>query len=378
MTDSAEQFRERFPILSDTVHLASCSQGAASHDLSNALFDFQRSMRDEGAPWERWMGQVERARQMFARLIGATDAEVAVIPCASNGAFQAASTQDWSQRPRIITTDMEFPSIAHVWLAQQSRGAKVHVVENRDGVVDADDYLAQIDERTKIVSVPLVSYRNGVRLPVKQVIEAAREAGARTFIDAYQATGVQPVDVRELGCDFLVTGSLKYLLGIPGIAFLYVRQEVRDEVEPQLTGWFGRVDPYAFDPHTLDFPAAARRFETGTPSIPAAYGAVAGLTTLDRVDLTVVEEHIRSLVNLLSDRLAEAGERLWSPAQPELRGPQVALVDDDPNALAAWLAARRIVTSPRGHVVRLSFHYYNSGDDIEAFCAALAEYRRRG
>lgn len=368
-------FRAQFPVLTDTVYLASCSQGALSTDLDTALAEFRYLMRDRGAPWAEWTDKVEEARERFARLIGAEPEDIAVVPNASVGAYQAASTRDYSARPVIVTSDMEFPSISHVWHAQQGRGAVVRMVSERDGLVDLQEYLDAIDERTALVSVPLVSYRNGLRLPVAEVTARAREVGARVFVDVYQGAGVLPVDVGSLDCDFLVSGSLKFLLGVSGIAFLYVRPGVADEVPPQLTGWFGRTNPFAFDPRTLDFPETARRYDTGTPAILSAYGANAGMGLLERLDPAAAHAHVASLVDDLSARLVDAGERLWSPADPALRGPIVALVDDDPEALAGWLATRRIVTSPRGRVLRLALHAYNDESDLDTVCAALKEYR---
>lgn len=368
-------FRSQFPILSDTVHLASCSQGAASLRLIAALEEFGWSMRTHGAPWDRWMAEADTARRMFARLIGASPEEVAIVSCASEGAYQVASTIDWRRRPAIVSTDLEFPSIAHVWLAQGRRSAAVRFVPGADGMVRSEDYLAAIDERAGLVSVPLVTYRGGARLPAAEVVAAAHAAGARVFVDAYQAAGVLPVDVRALGCDYLVAGALKYMLGIPGIAFLYVRDGLASELTPELTGWFGRADPFSFDPQTLDFAPSARRFETGTPAIPAAYGAVAGLTTLAGTDLAAVDRHVRALTGLADQRLAGAGERIFSPRDPSVRGPQVAIIDDDPTALAEYLAARRIITSPRGDLLRISFHYYNNEQDVATVCDAIAGYR---
>jgi selenocysteine lyase/cysteine desulfurase len=339
------------------------------------LEEFQWSMRSHGAPWDRWMAEVETARRMFAGLIGAAQDEIAIVSCASEGAYQVASTVDWRSRPVIVSTDLEFPSIAHVWLAQGRRDAKVRFVPAPDGTVSADDYVAAIDETTGLVSVPLVSYRGGVRLPVGKVVAAARAARARVFIDAYQAAGVVPVNVKALDCDYLVAGALKYLLGVPGIAFLYVRAGLTDDLTPTLTGWFGRANPFAFDPRTLDFPPTARRFETGTPAVPSAYGAVAGLATLADTDIAAIDVHVRGLTDLCHERLADAGERIFSPRNPELRGPQVAIVDDDPGTLAAFLATRRIIASPRGELLRISFHYYNNEADVMSLCDAIREYR---
>ena len=375
MTTTAD-FASRFPALRDLTYLASCSQGALSDTLATALLEYQHTLLRYGAPWDRWMEQVELARGMFADLINASAEEIAVLPSVSGAAYQVASTRDWQTRPGIVTTDMEFPSVAHVWLAQRGNGAQVRHVADRDGVVHAQDYADAIDETCGLVSVPLISYRNGVRLPVRDVIDTAHAQGALAFVDAYQGAGVEPIDVRALDCDFLAAGALKYLLGIPGIAFLYVRSGIADDRDPQATGWFGRRDPFSFDPRHLDFPAQARRFESGTPAIPAAYGAVAGMRVLASADLREVRAHVADLGQYAHDELIQAGERLGSPADPSLRGPQVALHDANPHDLADFLATRDIVTSPRGELLRIALHHYNSAADIDTLVAAIRDYRR--
>ena len=372
-----ESFRSRFPALQYSVHLASCSHGALSDELIEALFEYQYTLRERGAPWDRWMVEVDTARSMFAQFIGADYDEIAIVPSASAGAFQVASTQAWSERPRLITTDVEFPSIAQVWLAQAVNGVDVTHVAARDGIVYADDYMDLIDDRTGLVSIPLISYRNGMRLPAAEVVAHSRALGIRTVVDAYQGAGVEPIDVRELGCDYLISGTLKYMLGIPGLAFVYVRPGLSDAVPPVQTGWFGRVNPFEFNPHQVDYPAHARRFESGTPSIPSAFGAVAGMRLLQTLDGKDVASHIADLGQRLDDRLRTAGERIASPADPKLRGPMVAVLDDDPAKLAAYLASQRIDTSPRGNAVRLSLHFYNTVDDVVAVDDAIRRYRSR-
>ena len=266
-------------MLERTVYLATCSLGARSNDLDTALARMLEAMVGR-SPWHCFEQQVREARWRFARLIGAHPDQVAVIPNASVGAYQVASTFDWSRRSKLITTDLEFPSVAHVWLAQRSRGVQVEYVPERTCSVSAEDYLRKLDVHTGLVSVPLATYRNGARLPVADVAAAAHHVGARVFVDAYQAVGVVPLDVDALKCDFLVAGAMKYLLGLPGVAFLYARSPSDTDCAPTLTGWFGRVDPMSFDPRHLDFPDEARRFETGTPDVPALYAANAGMALI--------------------------------------------------------------------------------------------------
>jgi selenocysteine lyase/cysteine desulfurase len=364
-------FRHRFPMLERTVYLASCSLGARSADLDDALTAMLTVMAEAGAPWHDFEDQADLARRRFAGLIGAHHDQVALVPSASIGAYQIASTIDNRSRRKIVLSRDEFPSLSHVWLAQRRRGIDVlHV--------DGADYATEVDRHTALVSVPMTTYQDGMRIPVAETAALAHAAGARVFVDAYQAVGVEPVNVDALGCDFLVAGATKYLLGLPGAAFLYARVPDAGDFPPTLTGWFGRVDPFAFDPVRLDFPTHARRFETGTPPVPALYAASAGMGLIGQLDLAAVRAHVRGLVGLAVDLLTEQGEKPRVAEDPDRRGAHVALLDEDPAALAAWLAARHVVISPRGDVGRLAFHYYNTADDVYAVCAEIARYRRRG
>lgn len=362
---NAASFRARFPALERTAHLASCSLGARSADLDDAMHRMLDDMATGGAPWGLFEEQVFEARQRFAALIGAEPGQVAVVPNASTGAYQVASTTDWRTRPRIVTTALEFPSMAHVWLAQRPRGAEVEYAERYEELVDG---------RTGLVSVPMTTYQDARRMPVADVARLAHDAGAKVFVDAYQAVGTEPVDVERLGCDYLVAGTMKYLLGLPGMAFLYVRDPESVHREPSLTGWFGRTNPFAFDPCTLDFAATAAKFETGTPGVPAAYTANTGLRLIGELDLAEVRRHVLDLQDHAIERLTAQGEQVRALPRDE-RGAHIGLLDTDPSGLAKSLARQGVAVSPRGDVVRLSFHYYSDPSDVAALCAALAEVR---
>jgi selenocysteine lyase/cysteine desulfurase len=369
------EFRAAFPMLGSVVHLASCSLGARSTALDAALGRMLEAMSAGPAAWSEFEQQSHGARQRFAALIGAHPDQVAIVPNASVGAYQIASTLMLGCRDRLITTAEEFPSIAHVWLAQRPRGVQVAFAGAGADRVDAGHYRAAVDGHTALVSVPLVTYQHGRLLPVAEVAALAHARGARVFVDAYQAVGVLPVNVDELDCDYLVAGSCKYLLGLPGVAFLYVRDGVAGGRDPSLTGWFGRIDPFGFDPRRLDFPATARRFETGIPAVPALYAANTGLDLIAGLDLHQVRRHVTGLIELATQQLTAQSERVLNASPPAAHGAHIALADADPTALAAWLAEHGIAVSPRGSVARLSFHYYNDAHDVDRLCAALRQFR---
>jgi len=371
-----EEFRSHFPIFEDKAHLCSCSEGALSDRVSAAMSEFMASWRMHGAPWHAWMDQVDIARRRFAQLIHAQERDVAVVSCASEAAYHVASTLAYQDRPGILTNDLEFPSVAHVWLAQGARGARVDFVAHQDGVITAEDYLRHLSADQGLVSVPLASYANGLRLPVREIADAAHAKGARVFVDAYQGLGVMPADVQELDCDYLACGTLKYLLGAPGLAFLYVRPGLGFPLDPPLTGWFARREPFAFDPRRLDYPEDARRFQTGTPAIPAAFAGAAGLSLILETDPARTLDHVLGLGDYLQEEFERQGVALFSPRERSRRGPQVSVLAQDAEGLGAFLAERGVLVAPRGCAVRISLHYYNTLDDARRAVEGVLAYRK--
>lgn len=370
---SAEEFRTHFPHLSELSHFDSCSQGALSLEMNYALDDMTRSIHLYAAPWPTWMGKVEELRTEFAEYINTTADHIAIVPSASAGAYQVASAFHWDGGS-ITTSDLEFPSVANVFFAQQANGARIDFIDDRDAAVYADTWIQRTTADTKLLSVPLVSYHNGARPELSAIVQHARERGIVTFVDAYQGAGVVPIDVQELQCDYLTTGSLKYLLGLGGVAFLYVRDINVAEKVPEFTGWFGRPNPFAFDPKSTDYAPNARRFESGTPAVPAVYASLAGLKLLRRAEPQAVAEHVRDMTDQLRAGVADLGIEVSGPATAEHQGPQVAIKVDDPDALARRLEAEKIFAAPRNDLLRMAVHYYTNSADIERALTSLKKF----
>src|SRR5207253_2423537 len=225
--------------------------------------------------------------------------EIAVVPSASGGINAVASALDFTgPRSAVVLGDFEFPTMAHVWLAQERRGASIRRATAPASAPDTlplSAYDAAIDERTLIVPATHVCFRNGHKTDIPGLVRLAHSRGAYVFLDDYQRTGSGPIDVHALGVDFMVTGCLKYLLAAAGIGFLYVRRDLIEQLEPTITGWFGRINPFAFRIDELDWPPGANRFESGTPPVPNAYAALAALALLDRIGYDVVGRQVDHL-----------------------------------------------------------------------------------
>jgi len=368
---STAWWQDQFRLPAGRTHLSGCSLPPRWRGIDEAMASMLHAMADDPAPWHGFEAEVELSRQRFAELVNASADQIAVLPTATVAAYQVATAQDWS-RPQILGTDEDFPSISQLLQAQQVRGARLDFVPDP---LSLDSWQEFLSERTGLVSVPLVTYRHGVCTPVAELCRLAAAAGARTFVDAYQGAGVVPIDVEELGCDYLVAGASKYLLGLPGVAFLYCREPGAIRRPPELTGWMGRVPPNNFDPRCAEVADTARRFEIGTPAIPAVLAVSAGLRLLNEVGVSKVYEHVCRLRERLADGASAAGLPLvgFRPGRPH--GAHLAFAMPDPGATADRLAARGVSVSPRGDVVRVAMHLYNTDADIDRVLECLAAQR---
>ena len=362
-------FRSQFPVFERKIYLNSCSQGALSTRVEAAFGEFLRSWHEQGSPWDLWVEKYEEARNLFAKFIGADPDEVALVASASAGVNSVASALSFTERPKVVLGEYEFPTMGHIWLSQARRGAEISFIDAENERLTVKAYDAAIDRRTLIVPLTHVCFRNGFRSPVADIVQIAHDRGALVLLDDYQDCGTRPVDVKTMDLDFYVSGTLKYLLGPPGLAFLYVRKSLALSLVPSITGWFGQANPFAFDVKRLEPAPNARRFQDGTPPIPPVYGASEGVRLLLETGVSNVAAQVKTLATALLKGAAELGISAKTPADSV--GPLVVLKAKDADALVKIFAENRIVVSNRHDGLRISFHFYNTLEDVQAVLELL-------
>ncbi len=379
MSIDFDALRRRFPVLERKTYLNSGSYCALADSVRDAFNAYMDERLAVGANWDVWVMKNEAVRTAMARVLRVTPDEIAVTASASAGINALASALDFEgPRNKVVISDFEFPTNAQIWHAQERRGAEVvHVPRAADGYIPLENFARLIDERTQLVAVTQVCFRNGARLDIAGITRIAHERGARVMVDCYQAIGAMTVDARALGVDFAVGGMLKYLLGTAGIGFLYVRSELIRELVPSNTGWFAQQDIAAMD-ITANRPSqSARRFEAGTPPVVNCYAAEAGLKIILETGTDAIEKRVRALTRRCMEKLADIGWPAITPADDARRGPMVAVPSRDAAGLFARLLEQDIVTSFRDNNVRATIHFYNSDEDIDRFIAAMAGHRDR-
>ncbi|MPZ51564.1 MAG: aminotransferase class V-fold PLP-dependent enzyme [Acidimicrobiia bacterium] len=368
--------RDRFPLLAHAVYLNSCSQGALSTDVRGAYDRYLTDWDEKGAPWDLWVELNEGARSRFARLLNASTEEIAVTTSVSAGVSSLlGGLRHPEGRNTIVLSDFEFPTVAQIVHAQELTGTKViHVPASPDGTMSLDRMAEVIDDETALVAITYVCFRNGSKTDIEGVIDLAHEAGAFVLLDAFQAVGAIPIDVRELDVDFAVGGTLKYLLGSAGLAFLYCRADHLPHITPTQTGWFADEDIFKMDIYDYSPSATASKFESGTPPVPSIYAGIAGMDLMDEIGIAETEEHVATLIEQLIEGLDRTGVPMVTPRDPAHRGPMIAVPTTDEQAMVAALAEDGILTTPRDGNIRLSWHCYNSAEDVEAVIAGLESH----
>lgn len=366
--------KDRFPIFKDKVFINSCSKGALSTDVQQAYQQYLADWATDGSPWEHWMEQMELLRTGFAKLIHAQADEVAIKTSVSDAVNTLASSLDFTgERNKVIVDDFAFPTTAQIWHAQTQRGAEiVHVPEADNATIPLEYYENVIDERTLLVSLTQVCYRHGARQDVGAIIKLAHERGALVLLDSFQALGTFPIDVELLNVDFLTGGTLKYLLGSAGLAFLYVRDEHIQKLYPTSTGWFAQADIFAMDIYQNTPSPTARRFESGTPSNPNVYAGLAGLNIIEEVGVDTIESHLQLITGAIKDISRDKG---YTVVTPDNHGAMIAIRSNDVNQLVACLEQEQITVSSRDGNLRISPHFYNDLSDIEVLFDALSKYK---
>ncbi len=369
-------WRDEFPILARKTYLNSCSLGPLSRRSMAAMASFQELWNEHGAQaWYRiWLGELAALRAKFAALIGAQPHEIAIAPSVSAALSEIGSGLDLGDRKRVLLAEMDFPTLAYQWLARRESGVEVDFVRSDDGMTLPVETLApHIDERTGLVATSRVFFTSGYVQDVRALAEVAHARGALTLVDDYQGTGQIPLDVKAAGIDMLVTGSLKWLMGGPGVAFIYVREALIPRLRPTTTGWWAARDQFQFRTTEFEYSDDARRLEAGTPPMAAIYSASAALDIVREIGVEKIRERTRFLSDDVVRRAQERGWDIRSPHDSTIRSSIVMLAFDRPDELVRGLSERGIIVDYRPGMVRISPHFYNTVEENARIFAVLDE-----
>src|ERR1700732_3987977 len=321
--DPLLKWRGQFPILDRATYMISNSLGAMPRGVYEGLRSYADSWAERGVrAWEEgWWDMAVGVGDKIAPFIGAAPGEISLHQNVTLTQAVISSCFDFrGPRNKIVMVDLEFPSIQYFYHEQRRHGARVDLVPSSGTVrFDLDKFLAAIDETTLLVPISLVLFRSSYIVDARAIIERAHRVGAHVILDIFQATGAIPVDVRALGADFAVGGVLKWLCGGPGVAYLYVREDLRAHLNPALTGWIAHRRPFAFETGSIDARGDSFRYLNGTPHIPALYACQPGLDILNKAGIRAIREKSMRMTARLFEGAKAHGWRVNTPENPAER-----------------------------------------------------------
>jgi len=362
--------RGEFPILRDCTYLISNSLGAMPGRTRDRLNEYADDWATQGVvAWEKWLPLVGQLGDLVAKIIGAGPNEVFMIQNVSIAESILISALDFSgKRNKIVYDDLNFPTIHYNWLAQESRGARVHLVRSADGIhVDTQAMCDAIDEQTLVVPISHVIFRSAYIQDAKAIVEKAHRVGAMVFLDIFQSVASVPVDVHALNVDAAVGGLLKWGCGGPGNCFLYVRPDMIPKLVPRMVGWFSHKRPFDFDMSGLDMRDDIWRYAGGTPNVPAVYAGLSGAEIINEVGIENIRKRHIEFTTFAIERAQEEGLKINSPLDSKVRGGHVTV--DFPGSKEACdeLIRRKFIVDYRpGSGIRIAPHFYNERDEVDA------------
>jgi kynureninase len=376
--DQLLKWRSEFPILDRTTYMISNSLGAMPRGVYDAMRAYADSWAERGVrAWEEgWWDMAVSVGDQIAPLIGARPGEISLHQNVTLTQAVISSCFDFrGPRNKVVMVELEFPSIQYFYQEHRRHGARVEIVPSPDNIrIDLDKVLSAIDETTLLVPISQVLFRSSYIVDMRAIIERAHRVGAYVILDAFQAAGTIPLDVRSLGADFAVGGVLKWLCGGPGVAYLYVREDLRAKLSPSLTGWIAHRRPFAFETGAIDAREDSFRYLNGTPHIPALYACQPALEILNKVGIAAIREKSMRMTARLIEGAKSRGWRVNTPDKPEERAGTVSV--DCPHAyeVCRELISREILVDFRPKAgVRLSPHFYNTEDECDFTLAQMEE-----
>lgn len=371
--------REEFLVTERYAYFNHAAVGILPQTTVAAIEAFVRAQASAGVlgtfPYEVAM---PRSRERIAAFINASGEEIAITPNTSHGANLVALGVDWQPGDRVLLCDNEFPSNAVPWVALRSRGVEVTELDTTRERLTPDRLRAELTPQTRVVTVSWVSYADGYRHDLGALADVAHRAGALLCVDAIQGLGAFPLDVRATNVDAIYTGAAKWLLGLQGVGFAYVRSDLIDRLHLAMPGWRSMENMWDFHNHEQPYSAHALRFEGGTPSFLGTLSMTSSIDVLQRAGVEAIGAHVLGLTDRLVDGLAGAGADVVTRRGDGISSGIVTFRMPGCDSVALGRAMQRegIVTTWRPSGIRVAPHGYNTPAEIDRLLELLPECAR--
>ncbi|MCX7959645.1 MAG: aminotransferase class V-fold PLP-dependent enzyme [Deltaproteobacteria bacterium] len=363
-----EDIRKHFPITNNHRFFNHASISPMPFDVADAIKEFNEDIMHHGNMHERrWIRQVEKTREMYARLINAEPEEIAFIKSTSQAISIICKGMKFRKGEKILTADVEFPANIYPWMAMTPKGVEIKFVGAKDGRIDPRDIEKSIDAKTKIVALSLVEYGSGFRNYVEEIGEICKKKGIFFYLDGIQGIGAIPVDVKKFNVDFMSTAASKWLFGPHGVAILYIRKDIINEIGYEEVSWRSVIEEESRKNFRMDTKAFARKFEGDNANFSGIIGFGAALKFREGIGNNVIYRLLSKNVDLIFEELKRRKYLIFGPVSSSERAGIISVTHPEFSCeeLVARLLAENIIVSIRNNHLRISPHFYQTEEEIE-------------
>lgn len=374
------EIRKQFEYLTTgKIYFNHASVGPLPKKTVDTISDYlvQRSRTDINV-FMHYLAAEKEAKKKLAKLLGCETDRLAWTDNVGNSMSMLAQGLQWQTGDRIILNNIEFPSNVYPFLNLKNQGVEVDFVDASDGMAEVKEYEKLITPKTKIISVSLVQFLSGYKIDIKALGELCQRHGIILAVDAIQATGAVQIKAADWKIDFLTGGTQKWLMGLEGLSYIYITEELQERINQRFVGWGSVKDSWELLDYNLDFPQSAKRFQNGTPNVA---GVLAANSSFDLfIDYTIenVERRIKENTRYLIEKLSEIGYSPILKNQEDFHLAGIVTFDsENADKLKNELAKRDMIIEVRVGRVRISPHFYNTKEEMDAIVKAIKEAGRK-
>lgn len=362
-----DDVREDFPALKHSVYLNSAACAPTPRVVRERVAGYLRDLEEGGdASWPQWLEERELVRERVAGLVNASPGEIAFVPNTSTGINLVADLV--GPDGPVLSDEIEFPSVTLPWI---HRGIAVHFAPVVEGIVRREFFELDQAPRAATIALSHVQFSNGCRQDLTAF--GALKGDRHLVVSGSQSVGAFPVDVESMRIDALASAGHKWLCAGYGAGFLYVRSSLLRR-RPASAGWMSVRNPFAFDNRRLDLIQEARRVEVGTPAFPGIFALGAAVSYLQGIGIESIAARVLELNGQLTERLEQAGFEVLSP-DGAYRSAQTLCAVPESHRAAEFLQENGILVTVKPEGVRISTHFFNCEEELEACVRGLAAFR---
>lgn len=372
-----EQARKNFPVCESLIYMDHAAV-APLHQISVRRIQeyldhfLYKGFRD----YDVWYNKYEEIREGLGKFIGAKKAEIAFIKNTSAGISIFANGVDFKKGDNVIIPNIEYPANVYPWLNLESKGVETRFLEADKGFINIDKLYDLIDVNTRVVSISWIEFVNGFKNDLKAVSEILKkksdEYGRKIYfcVDAIQGLGAFDIDVKALNIDFLAADGHKWFLALEGAGFLYCSEDIIDEIKPASVGWKSVENPLNFTNIDFTLQKTANKFEEGSLNVAGIISLGASLELFNEIGIKNIEKRILSLTSYAADKISQKAE-LKSFVDDKYRSGILSFITNDVEKDFLKIMAKGVQLARRGDMLRISPHFYNTFEEIDAFAEML-------